>query len=370
MRASTVFALTLAILIGLGAVVGARYAGYLGKTEPKMREIQVLVAARNLFPGDVIETSWVKTRALRPDEIPHYEANKHLYLPPVQGAAALRVPKRGIEADSPILRDDLQDMVKPEPLHARLLPNMRAVNLTVPKDQSAGGLIQVGEWVDVYMTTTISSEGGAETTRTAPIANRLRVIAKRNALWNVFAALPEGKPVHFTLEANPYRAGLIEFARTKGTLSLVPLSAAEQKSLEEKRARLMQQKDIDVALLPVAFTDNSSDYDSEQIRVEALNRGEYSIGTNDLVRIFDLNTTAPPRPEIRVENFNGLKRTNTLNFSADGVFVSAEDPKGRSTAASAKKNAANTGPSFQFTPPDCASNKKGGCSTCGKNKGS
>jgi Flp pilus assembly protein CpaB len=365
MRASTVFALTIAILIGLGAVVGARYAGYLGKAEPAKKEVQVLVAGRNIFPGDVIEAAWVKARALRPEELAHYEANKQQYLPPVPTAAALRVPKRGIEADSPILREDLQEMVKPEPLHARLLPNMRAVNISVPKDQSAGGLIQVGEWVDVYMTTTISAEGGAETTRTAPIANKVRVIAKRNALWNVFAALPENKPVHFTLEMNPYRAGLVEFARTKGTISLVPLSAAEQKTLEEKRAGLIENKNGGAAIFPVAFAENTArDYDREEVRVEALNKGEYAIGTSDLVRIFDLSTTAPPRPDVRVENFAGLKRNKTMNFGSDGMFVSTEDPKARASG----KKAAN-GPSFQFTAPDCAGAGKKGCSTCGKNKG-
>ncbi|MFO0845111.1 MAG: Flp pilus assembly protein CpaB [Gemmataceae bacterium] len=367
MRASTVFALTLAILIGLGAVVGARYAGYLGKTDPTKKEIQVLVAGKNLFPGDVIEASWVKTRPLRPEELAHYEANKQQYLPAVQGAAALRVPKRAIEADTPILREDLQEMAKPEPLHTRLLPNMRAVNVTVPKDQSAGGLIQVGEWVDVYLTSSISSDSGAETTRTAPIVNKVRVIAKRNALWNVFAALPENKPVQFTLEANPYRAGLIEFARTKGTLSLAPLSASEQKSLEEKRAQLLDSKGLDAAVIPVAFgVKANGDYDREEVRVEGLNKGEYAIGTTDLVRIFDLNTTAPPRPDVRVEQFNGLKRGKTMNFSSDGVFVSLDDPKARPAAAGKKNN--STGPSFQFLPPDCGSGKKG-CSTCGKNKG-
>lgn len=366
MRASTVFALTLAVLIGLGAVVGARWAGYLGKTEPAKKEIQVLVAARNLFPGDMIETTWVKARALRPEEIAHYEANKQSYLPPVQQAASLRVPKKGIEADTPILREDLQEMAKPEPLHLRLLPNMRAVNITLPKDQSAGGLIQVGEWVDVYMTSTISSDS-AETTRTAPIAHRLRVIAKRNALWNVFSPLPENKPVQFTVEANPYRAGLIEFARTKGTISLVPLSAAEQKSLEEKRARLLENN-TPVALLPVAFVEKTTgDYDREDVRVEGLNKGEYSIGTTDLVRIFDLNTTAPPRADIRVETFNGSKRGKAMNFSADGAFVSLEDPRNPRSATAAKKGVG--GPAFEFTAPDCAGGgRKKGCSTCGSAK--
>ncbi|MFO0879668.1 MAG: Flp pilus assembly protein CpaB [Gemmataceae bacterium] len=369
MRASTVFALTLALLIGLGALVGARYMGYLGKQEPPRKEIQVLVAARNLFANDVIETTWVKARALRAEEIAHYEANKQQYLPPVPGAASLRIPKRSIEADTPILREDLKEMAKPEPLAMRLLPNMRAVNLTLPKDQSAGGLIQVGEWVDVYMTTTINSDG-QETTRTAPIANRLRVIAKRNALWNVFGALPDNKPVHFTLEANPYRAGLIEFARTKGVLCLIPVSAAEQKDLEGKRVQLLDAN-VPEEVLPVSFNKKAgSDYAQEEVRVEALNRGEYAIGSTDLMRIFDLNTGAPPRPQYVVESFNGLKRGKTMQFDSEGQFVSAEDPKARrNNAAARSSDVAKAGPSVQFSSPDCKDGSSRKSSGTGRKRG-
>src|SRR5262245_24128538 len=99
MRASTIFALTLALLIGLAAVVGARYAGWIGKQEPaarKEKEIPVLVAARNLFPGDMIESTWVKTRNLRGDEIKHFEANKDKYLPATAAAVSLRVASKTI----------------------------------------------------------------------------------------------------------------------------------------------------------------------------------------------------------------------------------------------------------------------------------
>lgn len=366
MRASSVFALTLALLMGLGALVGARYLGYLGKAEPPRKEIQVLVAARNLFPDDVIESSWVKMRTLRADEIAHYEANKHQYLPPVQQAAALRVPKRAIEADTPILREDLKEMIKPEPLTVRLMPNMRAVNLSLQKDQAAGGLIQVGEWVDVYMTTSVTVDG-QETTRTAPVANRLRVIAKRNALWNVFAALPDNKPVHFTLEANPYRAGLIEYARTKGTLCLIPVSAAEQKELEQKRAQLLEA-DLPKEMLPVSFAAKTkADPEREEVLVEALNRGEYSIGTHDLVRIFDLNTGAPPKADVVVESFNGLKRGKTMHFDSEGHFVSADDSTPSRVRGSSNARQAGAGmrgnPSIQFQTPDPKN-----CPTCKKNR--
>src|SRR5262249_19516108 len=142
----------------------------------------VLVANRNIFAGHMIDTTWVTIRPLRPEEVKHYEQNRDQYLPPVQNAATLRIAAKNIEADKPILKDRLAEMAPPEPLSMRLLPNMRAVNLTITKDQSAGGLIQVGEWVDVLFTTQISVNGAA-TTRTAAIAHKQRVIAKRNTTF-------------------------------------------------------------------------------------------------------------------------------------------------------------------------------------------
>lgn len=355
MRASTLFALTLALLTGLAALVGARMTGLIGKADPPRKEVQVLVAGRNLFPGDMIEASHVKLRALRVDELEQYDANKKKYLPAVPQAAAMRVTKRAIEADTPILRDDLQDMVKPEPLHLRLLPNMRAVNLSVPKDQSAGGLIQVGEWVDVYLTTAVSLDDSKdkEVTKTAAIAHRLRVIAKRNALWNVFSALPEGKPVQFTLEANPYRAGLIEYARARGTLTLSPVSAVEQRELEEKRGKLFNNGSV-AAVLPVSFVDVKlqGDYQNEESRVDGVSRGEYAIGTADLARIFELQTPAPPVSDHAVETFNGLRRKSTLRFSNEGLYVSADDqPAARAAARRTNSN-------LNFNPPECKTCKE------------
>lgn len=329
MRASTLFALTLALLIGLGVAVAARWAGLLGKapeTPKKEKEIQILVAAKNLFPGDVIDASGVKTRALKPEETAHYEANKDKFLPAVPNAAALRVPTKPIEADSPILREQLAPMVRPDPLHQRLLSGMRAINVSVQKEQSAGGLIQVGEWVDVLLTSSISQEGGETLLRTATIAHRLRVIAKRNALWTVFAPLPDGKPVQFTLEANPYRSALIEFCREKGVLSIVPLSASEQRTLEEKRVSVLNGPTN--GLQPVLFADPSlGEYDQEESRIEMINKGEYSIGNADMVRIFDLKTPPPPLAENKVEMFSGLQRTRVSRYGADGAFLGSVDEK-------------------------------------------
>ncbi|MFQ3651552.1 MAG: Flp pilus assembly protein CpaB [Gemmataceae bacterium] len=369
MRASTMFAMTLALLAGVGAVVATRSAGWFNKADApkeKEKEIQVLAAARNLFPGDLIDASYVKVRPLRPEEREDYEKNKASYLPAVTTAVTLRVAKNPIEADAPIRREDLKEMVKPDPLHQRLLPNMRAVNISVQKDQSAGGLIQEGEWVDVYLTSNITANG-QETTRTATLATGLRVIAKRNTLFQVLAPLPDNKPVHFTLEANPYRAALIEYGKTKGAITLVPISAAEQKELEQKRKAALQ---ANLEHLPVQFTAaDESTIAEEEDRVEAFTRGEMPIGTADLIRIFDLKTPPPPQSALLVESFSGLKRTATTHFSPEGEYIGTDLPKRAGIAANTSRtrgrNQTADASSFNFSAPGCSTPSKE-CKSCKK----
>lgn len=255
-------------------------------------------------------------------------------------------------------------MMKPDPLNMRLLPNMRAVNISVPKEQSAGGLIQEGEWVDVFLTTSITA-GERETTSTAPLATALRVIAKRNALWRVLAPLPDNKPVNFTIEANPYRAALIEFGKSKGNLTLVPLSASEQKSLEERRTKLLAVGND--KLLPVSFGPLAPvEMAEEEARIDSFTRGDAPVGTADLVRIYGLSTPPPPSDPVMIERFNGLSRSATMRFTSDGQFVGLLDPKKDIRAASNTTLKSQMDLSaFQFCIPGCGT-ANSSCKSCKK----
>lgn len=365
MRASTLFALTLAVLAGLGTAAAIKVSGVFNKPpEPqpaaKRPDVPVLVAARNIFAGDLIDTTWVTTRPLRPEELEQYEKNKDQYLPSLPAATYLRVAAKNIEADRPIRREMLQDMAKPESLSHRLLPQMRAVNVAVLKDHAGGGLIQPGEWVDVLLTSQVDSgEHTPISTHTACIAHRLRVIAKRNGLWPVFAPLPEDKPVTFTLEANPYRAALIEYAKSKGQLSLVAVSAAEQKGLEERRAMALANIQP-VGYAPVTM-ENSAEYQDEEARVAGVLKGDVSIGTADLVRIFGIKTTEPPPaaptppPQITVQQYTGNGRLYPAVFNADGS-PAEDERKMRGVGSSSRRALIDpTGPVIRFNVPKCAS---------------
>ena len=353
MRASTFFALTIAVLIGLGVAVAARVSGFFTPTKtvepvPKKQEILVLAAGRNLFADDLIDSNSVRVRALKPEEMEAYQNSKDNFLPPLPAAVYLRIAARNIEADQLILRSSLKDMVKPEALNVRLLPQMRAVSLSLTKERSAGGLIQVGEWVDVVLTTQIDNQQGHKTVRTACIVPRVRVIAKRNTLWPVFAPMPEDKPVQFTLELNPYRAALLDYCLAKGQLTLAPLPATDQKILEGQRTTFLEKKG---EVQPVHFLPPSnSEAEEEDGRVVAYNRGELVVSEHDLVRIFDLkppSTPPPPMAMISVERVSGLQRFEPAVFNLDGS---------RATPP-AKTGPRTTQANFSFEPPP-------GCASC------
>jgi Flp pilus assembly protein CpaB len=358
------FAVTVALLVGLGLAAVARMSGWLSRRVEappvKKPEIPVLVTARNVFAGDVIEQSWVRVRAMRPEEAARYEKTPDLFLPAVPTAAVMRVARRNLEADQLIAREDLQPLAKPAALNQRLLPNMRAVNIAVPKDRCAGGMIQVGEWVDVFLTSNIDEgDPKAATLRTAPIANKLRVVAKRNVLWTIYGTLPDDKLVHFTLESNPYRAALIAFAKTKGDLTLLPVSAAEQKALEAERNQALVSREPDQLETVALFETESSEYRHEEMRVQAIIRGDLTVGNNDLVRIFGLTTPPPPLAQTHVEQMVGIGVRIPLTFNSAGELVDDGRRGGRAAAA---RGQAGSLSGFQFRQPD------EGCPSCKKKR--
>ena len=353
MRASTLFALTLAVLVGLGVAIAAKLSGFFSPPAPaptpavKKAEVMVLAAARNLFAGDMLDPNGVRVRALRADELADYQKNKDNYLPPVPNAAFLRIARQNIEADRPILKSCLKELAKPEPLSQRLLPQMRAVNLVLAKDRSAGGMISVGDWVDVFVTCNVEGRNGATSTRTACLVAHVRVVAKRNTLWPVYAPLPETKPVQYTLEVNPYRAALIDFISSRGQFLLSPLPLSEAKRLEAERTQALDTRE---GVVRVHFL-NAADPEAreEEGRVGAFLRGDLAVGEVDMMRIFGLNTDAPPRSPIVIERLTALDHLDPVRFTATGERIITDRYH---TAASAARPGVHQGAAFRFSSPD------------------
>jgi len=368
MKASTLFAITVSLLLGLGAVAGARYAGLFDKKDVPMPAkeppIRVLVAAANLFRGVTVTADQVAVVEV-PSESPQYGQYKRdqiKFVPPRAAAAAFRVPLRNIEANTPLTKELFEEIDLPGAISERLGKGMKAVNVSVQKGNAAGGVIRTGEYVDVMLTTDINYRGEkfTDSLKTACIARGCKVIMKRNTIWTPLAADPDGKPVNFTLEANPYRALLIQFASNRGTLSLLPTAAPVSSGGTG------------------SFSDlDSTEYGGEQDRVDATNRGDQTVSSRDLIRIFGLIppppvvAAPPPPPPVVTRNISGTEFAPSKLFTTDGAPLGTAPPgstadsvmRGSRPAQPAPAPAPPTTDGFMFNAPVP---QKADCPTCPK----
>ncbi len=334
MRASTIFALIVAVLLGLGAAVGIKYTGIL---QPKQEVTKtkatplVLVASNNIYEGAFIQASDVKVRAARtPEEINAYNSSE--LLPAVTQAAVRRVAKVPIEADRPIRKDMLEDLSSPGSIADRIGPCDRGVHCCLSKIHCAGGLLQPGDYVDVHLTTTVegpTDSGIGAKTAEALLARGVRIAARRNSLLPKDTPLGPDCCINYTLSANPYRAALIEYALNAGVLSLHPLGSSEKARLETEWKRRREEAEAlrvkgDPAIATVS-TDKVNDQpylpvfcrtgdEKEDARIAGVLNGTYTVSDADLMEIFGIKYV-PPTTRPSIETVIGAKVVGYRDFS-------------------------------------------------------
>jgi Flp pilus assembly protein CpaB len=291
-----------------------------------------LVARTNLFEGTTVLPDEVMVRPARPDELDLVNKSKDKLMPALVTAVNLRVLQRSVLADELLLKEQFSDLSLPDAISTRLDPDMRAVNVSVSKSKSLGGTVRAGEYVDVFLTSLISDTLDAPATlRTACIARQCKVILKRDSLYTQLVGSPEGVPVHFTLQANPYRAALIDFAQSMGQLSLRPLPMNK------------------MANKPGPFSDlESKEFKDDESRVSKILKGELAISSVDLQRVFDLPPLMPlPRPTT-VSVVRGTKLETvtlpTADAPAPGAAYVFVDPAPDEDIAKPAKPGAATSP--------------------------
>src|SRR5271165_6908829 len=127
MKASTLFAITIALLVGLVAVGAAKMFHLFDRqpTPPPREQPKVLVAGQNLFEGIVLTGKEVRLRPARESELSDLQAGK--LMPPVPESVNMRVLKHSVEADSVLRRDDFEPLELPEAVNRRLKGDLRAV---------------------------------------------------------------------------------------------------------------------------------------------------------------------------------------------------------------------------------------------------
>lgn len=238
MKASTLFAATIAILLALGLALGAKSLGlFNGYHNPTVTPTnghvdmpRVLVAKLPLPEGIIVTPDMVEVREIRGDvERRNYEASMDKYLPPDPYSIIRSSPKTEIKPGTVLKKDDFYTSV-PDPYTKRLRPGMVGVHVSLPLDRAAGGLIQVNEPVNVFLTAKICAGQDCEyqQERSGFIARQCRVIMKRDNLYAELKVNPS--VISYELEANPYRAALIDYAARHGEISLMPAPSDDRGS--------------------------------------------------------------------------------------------------------------------------------------------
>lgn len=354
MRASTLFGLTIAILIGMAVVFGVKSAGFFDRKQtpaPPPDRPRILVAAKNLYEGIHASPADVTVRAVEDHEMDQYIKNKHKYMPVVPAAVDLREIARNIPANEPLLKEHFKDLGLPDPYSMVLEPMHRAVNLQLPKDRAGAGLIRKNDTVDVYLTTTVCADQSCRhpMTLTAPIALGLKVVFKRDSLFNQMKPNPEGL-FSLVLQARPYRAALIEFAKNKGMITVVPTGPDNKKK---------------------AFVFVNEGKEEERRDIEQL-QGK-PISDIDLEEIFRLQPIprqperpAPEQNIVEVHIMEGVREKGTRVFTnpdkggpswvdkAKGNFSTNQRPPAGEPGANGANGGANSGAS---TTPASAPNR-------------
>jgi len=333
MKSSTILALLMATVTGLVGVSSYRLWNHFRspavlKEEP---QIKVLVANQNILKGNLIDPRQVMVRSLRPDEKGEYLQSTDHYLPAIESAVYLRIAGENIMADTPIRTEYLEPFENPEGVPERLAPQMRPVNLSVEIDDSSGGLLRVGDWVNVYFSSLVTGEGLKDAPRRVLIVPNARIILKRNTLRPIYSSLPGDKPVPFTIETNGYRAALCDFAKDLGEFSLVAIPESEAKKLESARNHVLEDARKEGASVEdetlVSFNDPESDlYKTELDLVKRYVSNGEPISDHSLQELFRLVPRrvepAEPKRFTRIQQYHGTKRVDDVVISPERRVVS------------------------------------------------
>ena len=349
MKASTLFGLTFALLMGLGVVVAARVAGFF---EPKTVVIDskketngfpMLIANRNMMRGTTPIGADAKVRPMTEQDHAMYDKYREKMLAPIPSAVELRVLKDNVRAGTPLMEDMFEPLALHEQISNNLAPNMRAVTLLLEKHRVASGLPRVGEFVDVLLTATIRQTAFSKDTApmapftaSAIIARRLKIIGKRDSLFQLNIPNPANQPLSYMLEANPYRSALIEFAKTRGYLTLELVAPANLTNGPEPMV------DVD-----------SREYRDEDKRVREFINNEHTITDADLERIFNIRTRPDSDSARRRPGARDVHRPAGVHTVAYRLRLEEREPaKGRSQRIAGASSGPAGGPDVLLVRPD------------------
>jgi Flp pilus assembly protein CpaB len=331
-NASTVFAITLAMVAGLIFAYVFKKVLLDRKPEPKPTEppkVELTVAATNILETTEVVASQLKTKRVSQEEYNKYQsegASSGGLL--TFGGALGRVTKPGqtIRADQPMYENQFEPLQYPIPVENLLAPGKRAALIEVP---ARNAMLRVGSHVDVLCTMANDTPafGAAGATASAVIAKDVPIVARFNTTRKG-ALPPPGPNRSYTLEVAPWQYAVIELTKSLGATFSLALTATPQSTGDNAVA----------AAVPVSTpTREESVYKEVEKRFNESNR----ITAADVALLFGIG---PPTPEFvhRVERLYGLQQAPPLEFRYQPPEQPSERPTTTTPAANPITPAAGT----------------------------
>ena len=205
--------------------------------EPVIPLVEVLAAARNMPAGILLTANDLTYVPLEAQDV----LSSHIRRapadtdqePPSAIGAVTRIPFLvGVPlTDTGLIRPGQDGF-----LAAVLLPDRRAITITVNQETSHAGMIAPGDRVDVIFTMQVSSDDPSQLNSfSRTVLEDLRIVAVGRRIQNVNYTTPEDDPppqdggTTVTLEVRPPEADQLVLASTRGSLALAlrPLGQAE-----------------------------------------------------------------------------------------------------------------------------------------------
>ncbi len=281
-NASTVFAITLAIIAGL--IVAWVFKTVFLAPKPKTvaaapPTYRVTVMALNAAENTRIQPIQVKRVTVTEEKYKEYKAREKDRGEMLTGNQPVnRVVRTPLLAEEPIYTNDLLPLHYPEPVSKLLEPGKVASIVEVP---SRNTMVQVNDRVDLLCTiTNTNPQLGPVETRTAVMAKNVKVVARFNTTRDAPTA-PTGRTRPYTLEVTPYRYGLIELAKAIGGVFALRIhDRAETGSAS-------------------ATTVASAEEEEDPVKDV--------VSTEDLAKLFGFSQPLAPK-YFEVESFNGVQQ--------------------------------------------------------------
>ena len=215
--AIALIAATTAVLLARGMLGGGTPATQ-AATSPQMVLTEVLVAAKDISPGQVLDPASVRWAEWPKNSVPGTFISKDAQ-PDVAKAVEGLVVRAPLVAGQPIGETSVVRAGSAGFLAATIKPGLRAIGVTVSASTSAGGFILPNDRVDVVLTRDVSNGTGRKEFLAQTVLRDVRVLAvDQTAKQEKDKDSVVGKTA--TLELTPAQSEILAQAEQQGVLSL------------------------------------------------------------------------------------------------------------------------------------------------------